>query len=344
MALTKTNLANIVEGILPVANGGTGTSTGVSPGGSTTQVQYNNAGAFAGSANFIYDTNGQLSIGSSSPVLPGGSPSTRGEVSINGSTDAFVALGIGGVIKGYIGQTSNGLQLDSEGATTITAVTNGAERMRIDSSGNVGIGTSSPGAKLQVNGDMRADNFYCTTNDVSSFGTLSSSTSFTIRGSAAGVPNIAQVYTNNVERLRITSAGGVSFGNTGSAYGSSGQVLTSNGDAPPTWVTPTSVSSSQLAKAWVNWNSGAGIRASYNVSSVSKNGTGLWTVNFSSSLADGNYAVAAGGGDYAGGDLIAVGVFSAGNQTASSCQVVSGLTGGSGGRRDSNVMCITCFR
>ena len=35
--------------------------------------------------------------------------------------------------------------------------------------------------------------------------------------------------------MRITSAGGVSFGASGTAYGSSGQVLTSNDDAPPTW-------------------------------------------------------------------------------------------------------------
>jgi hypothetical protein len=38
------------------------------------------------------------------------------------------------------------------------------------------------------------------------------------------------------ERLRITSAGGISFGNTGTAYGLSGQILSSAGNAPPTWV------------------------------------------------------------------------------------------------------------
>jgi hypothetical protein len=40
----------------------------------------------------------------------------------------------------------------------------------------------------------------------------------------------------DIERLRITQAGGISFGATGTATGSSGQVLQSNGDAPPTWV------------------------------------------------------------------------------------------------------------
>jgi hypothetical protein len=122
----------------------------------------------------------------------------------------------------------------------------------------------------------------------------------------------------------------------------SGTTLTFN-DAT-TQTTAFTGSSTQLAKAWCNWNSSAGIRASFNVSSVARNGTGLWTVNFSSGLGDGNYAVACGGGDYAGGDLIAVGVISAGGQTSTSVQVASGLTGGAGGRRDSNIMCITCFR
>jgi hypothetical protein len=47
------------------------------------------------------------------------------------------------------------------------------------------------------------------------------------------------------------------------------------------------------AKAWVNFN-GTGtvaIRASYNVSSITDNGTGDYTVNFTNAFADANYAV-----------------------------------------------------
>jgi hypothetical protein len=49
------------------------------------------------------------------------------------------------------------------------------------------------------------------------------------------------------------------------------------------------------AKAWVNFN-GTGtvaIRAQFNVSSITDNGTGDYTVNFTSALADANYAVTA---------------------------------------------------
>lgn len=47
------------------------------------------------------------------------------------------------------------------------------------------------------------------------------------------------------------------------------------------------------AKAWVNFN-GTGtvaIRASFNVSSITDNGTGNYTVNFTTALADANYSV-----------------------------------------------------
>lgn len=47
------------------------------------------------------------------------------------------------------------------------------------------------------------------------------------------------------------------------------------------------------AKAWVNFN-GTGtvaIRASYNVSSITDNGTGNYTVNFTNAMSDTNYSV-----------------------------------------------------
>ena len=47
------------------------------------------------------------------------------------------------------------------------------------------------------------------------------------------------------------------------------------------------------AKAWVNFN-GTGavaIRASYNVSSITDNGTGDYTINFTNALSDANYSI-----------------------------------------------------
>jgi hypothetical protein len=52
------------------------------------------------------------------------------------------------------------------------------------------------------------------------------------------------------------------------------------------------------AKAWVNFN-GTGtvaIRASFNVSSITDNGTGLYTVNFTTAMPDVNYASCCTGG------------------------------------------------
>ena len=61
------------------------------------------------------------------------------------------------------------------------------------------------------------------------------------------------------------------------------------------------------AKAWVNFN-GTGtvaIRASFNVSSITDNGTGDYSVNFTNAFADANYSVVsscscASGGTYSG--------------------------------------------
>lgn len=52
-----------------------------------------------------------------------------------------------------------------------------------------------------------------------------------------------------------------------------------------------------IAKAWVNFN-GTGtvaVRASYNVSSITDNGVGLYTVNFTTAMTDANFALSISG-------------------------------------------------
>jgi hypothetical protein len=62
--------------------------------------------------------------------------------------------------------------------------------------------------------------------------------------------------------------------------------------------------STQLCKAWVNYNGVAGsIRASYNVSSVTINSAGDYTINFTNSLGDANYATVCTVADQAGGNI-----------------------------------------
>jgi hypothetical protein len=59
-----------------------------------------------------------------------------------------------------------------------------------------------------------------------------------------------------------------------------------------------------LCRAWVNFN-GTGtvaIRASFNVTSITDNGTGDYTVNFTTAMSDANYSWELNVQNYSGGD------------------------------------------
>jgi hypothetical protein len=80
------------------------------------------------------------------------------------------------------------------------------------------------------------------------------------------------------------------------------------------------------AKAWVNFN-GTGtvaIRAAFNVSSITDNGTGQYTVNFTVAMPDTNYATVGSGYTTASGlpaFIDATRAIAAFSNTSSSCRI-----------------------
>jgi hypothetical protein len=89
---------------------------------------------------------GNVGIGTSSPATK---LDVNGAITSSGSANPYLALNNGTAIS-YVQVSSGALDVRVGGANPITFNTNSAERMRIDASGNVGIGTASPAARVDL--------------------------------------------------------------------------------------------------------------------------------------------------------------------------------------------------
>jgi len=100
------------------------------------------------------DASGNVGIGTSSPSISGGS---RKALTLNAPTGqlAIYELGVNGSLAGYLFSNGSETNLTTAGATPLTFGAKGAERMRIDSAGNVGIGINDPQVALDVAGRGR---------------------------------------------------------------------------------------------------------------------------------------------------------------------------------------------
>jgi hypothetical protein len=191
-----------------------------------------------------------------------------------------------GVISGTAGLKSVG---GDDG--NLVFQSKGTETARITATGNVGIGTNSPNSKLSIdhsststsvlgafaNIPVLLQNTSNTDNNWTVIAVQDASGDFssyigTQNTSQSSNTSVMTFATNNgsgaTEQARITSAGLFQFN---SGYGS---VATAYG-----------------CRAWVNFN-GTGtvaIREDGNVSSITDNGTGDYTVNFATAMPDANF-------------------------------------------------------
>jgi hypothetical protein len=105
-----------------------------------------------GSEKMRVTPGGEVGIGTTSPNY---TTAGRGVIDINGSSQSMLALSVGGSGKGFLFHTGTDLLVSNEINGSIKLNTNGSEKAIITSAGNVGIGTTSPAYKLDVNGALR---------------------------------------------------------------------------------------------------------------------------------------------------------------------------------------------
>ena len=164
------------------------------------------------------DSSQNVGIGTSSPAtnLDGASG-----LSIEGSTSGGVAVGCSS--HAYLMYTTT-----STNALSFWDSTNNLERMRIDSSGNVGINVASPSSKLHVQNDSGGSGGYLKVTDVTYGGDVRFGMGDGIDNSAiAGTwtNNSFLFYTNSTERLRIDSDGHAIFGKTSNSFSTAGTTI-----------------------------------------------------------------------------------------------------------------------
>ena len=141
------------------------------------------------------------------------------------------------------------------------------------------------------------------------------------------------------------------------AYGSvlTDVVQSSTSGTPPQFNDGNGTQTGTLCRAWVNFDGTATpptIRASFNVSSVTRNGTGDFTITFSNAFADGNYSVGHQLAYDTGGstptNYTALSIKQGANatfNTASACRVYTVYTAsGAGGPNNMEVTRLNFFR
>ena len=162
-------------------------------GGTIPSIHTYNGAAFAIST-------GSVGIGTTSPSQ---------KLHLYGSGNQLLFIENSSTYHLYAGISSNVGIVGSSNATPLSLQTNGVSRLYIDTTGNVGIGTTSPGELLEVVGNIRAN-----ISNGGGFMLTGASASGLVRAGATGLA----LRTNTTDRLTVDNSGNVGIGTTSPGY------------------------------------------------------------------------------------------------------------------------------
>lgn len=281
-----------------------------------------------------WDTSGNVGIGTTNPTSP---------LVLYKNSATSVSINVGNSVNSWLSgvDSSGNFSNYTNGAYNYIVSTSGTERMRITSAGDVGIGTSNPTEKLTING----------TGSFSSQLKVAADSSGITNGinlNAAGNGFIRGTNTDGVgtgvrgTNVQILSWWGIGFGASisGQPVGEGENAVVIDGRNGNTWirgqqytalsnVTAATTTYQQFGcRAWAVFNGGtATLLGGGNISSVARQGTGQYTVNFTNAMPDTNYSsVASGGNSPDGSNIIANCVYVSTSQVKCRTHVVSTQT------------------
>jgi hypothetical protein len=265
-----------------IVSAGTTSATALNMSADTTgilQLASNN-----GTVGLTMDTSQNVGIGTTSPAQK---LHVYGSGAIFGQIESSTATSMGLVLKNTARQYN--MSVGSGGNWSIYDATASADRIVMDTSGNVGIGVTpqtwsssfKPALQFGTMGSLLngsgytflSNNWYQDASGTDKYITTNFATNYyqyngthVWRTAPSGTAGNAITFT---QAMTLDASGNLQFN---SGYGS---VATAYG-----------------CRAWVNFN-GTGtvaIRASGNVSSITDNGVGDYTVNFTTAMPDANYS------------------------------------------------------